>query len=204
MKKLTKIPSNWQTRKIGDVCDVVAGSTPSTSKPQFWGDEIVWVTPYDLSKISSRFISTSKKKITSVGLKSCSANLIPERSLVMSSRAPIGYFAINTVKLATNQGCKSFVCSNSVDVEFLYYYLSYYVYQIHKLGAGSTFSEVGKKALTDLPIRLPEVKEQKTIAEILSSVDSEIEKIEAIINKTEKLKSGLMQDLLSGRVRVPG
>lgn len=189
--------NNWQTRTINNFSKVVSGSTPRTSEPSYWNGEIGWVTPNDLSKLKNKYIERGERNITEIGLKNCSAELIPANSLIMSSRAPIGYFAISTKPVATNQGCKSFVTDNSVEIEFLYYALNHYINSIKRLGSGSTFAEVGKKQLESLSIQIPSKQTQLKIANILSSVDEAIQKTDQIIQKSEELKHGLMQQLFT-------
>ena len=115
----------------------------------------------------------------------------------MSSRAPIGYLAINRVPATTNQGCKSIVPNSSVITEYLYYYLTQNIDDVKRLGSGSTFAEVGKSAVESVEILLPPITEQKKIAEILSTADEEIRKTDEIISAAEKLKNGLMQELFT-------
>ena len=192
-----QIPAGWRTMKISDICQILSGSTPKTSEKDYWDGDIPWFTPLDLSKISSRYVEQSERQITQNGFKACSAQKIPPHSLIMSSRAPIGYFAINLEEATTNQGCKTFVCSKEMNVDFLYYYLNQYLNEIKRLGSGSTFAEVGKKQLEGLEVTLPTLPEQTKIATILSKVDEELEKVEQIIGQTERLKTGLMQKLLT-------
>lgn len=194
--------NNWKSVTIQDICRVASGSTPRTSEPTFWNGDIPWITPMDLSKLKSKHIERGSRSITKLGLKNCSAELIPPNSLIMSSRAPIGYFAINTKEATTNQGCKTFICGESVDVEFLYYYLNHHIDEIKRLGSGSTFSEVGKKHLEKLSILLPPLDEQKRIASILSSIDKEIRVTEEMVDKQHQLKNGLMQDIFNRKVEV--
>lgn len=189
--------NNWVITPINKFCKIVSGSTPKTSEPTYWGGDIAWVTPMDLSKLNNKYITNGARNITRSGLKSCSTELIPANSLVMSSRAPIGYFAINKSPVATNQGCKSFVCDDSIDIEFLYYALNQHIDSIKRLGSGSTFAEVGKKQIGSLIIQIPSKAIQQKIAAILSSVDEAIQKTDKIIQKSEELKNGLMNELLT-------
>lgn len=198
IKDLQKnIPKDWRRLKILDVASVYSGATPKTSDGTCWNGNISWVTPKDLSRLDSRFISNTERKITDRGLKSCSAVLIPPNSLVMSSRAPIGYLAINKIPVATNQGCKSMAPNKDVDVEYLYYYLDKNIDLVKRLGTGSTFAEVGRSAVESVEVLVPTLSEQKKIAEVLSSVDEEIKKVEEIISTSIRLKNGLVEKLFS-------
>ena len=189
---------NWKKAKLSDLCRVVSGGTPSTSDPRYWNGEIPWITPMDLSKHKTNYIKKGSRNISDLGLKNSTAELVPPKSLIMSSRAPIGYLVINAVQATTNQGCKSFVCGEKIDVEYLYYYLSYHMDDVKRLGSGSTFAEVGKKQLESLEVTYPEsLGEQRKIVEILSNTDCSIEKTDQIIQKSEELKNGLMSELLT-------
>jgi len=112
---------SWQEKMVSEIGEVVSGGTPSTQVEAFWNGEVNWITPTDLSKLNYPKIEGSKKKITKLGLSNSSANLIPAKSIVMSSRAPIGYFAIPSIEYSTNQGCKSIILNNDEDVIFHYY-----------------------------------------------------------------------------------
>jgi len=151
----------------------------------------------DLSKQGGKYIKKGSRSISKKGLAGSSAEKIPTDSIIMSSRAPIGYLAINKQIITTNQGCKSFVCGGEIDVEYLYYYLAHHMDEVKRLGSGSTFTEVGKKQLENLNIKYPSVSAQKKIASILSTTDGEIRKTDQIIQKTEVLKQGLMNELLT-------
>ena len=102
----------WETKRFDEFGTIFSGSTPSTAIRSFWDGEIVWVTPYDLSRINTPYLNDSAKRITEKGLQGCSATLLPPKSLVMSSRAPIGYVALPTVSFCTNQGCKTMKLKN--------------------------------------------------------------------------------------------
>ena len=150
-------------------------------------------------------MTTSNKKITQQGLKSCSAQVIPAGSIILSSRAPIGYVAIATIDCCTNQGCKSFNLKQSYDSEFIYYNLKFNVDKIKNLGEGTTFAEISKTALAKVQIAFLENREEQTqIAAILSTIDRAIEQTEAIIAKQQRIKTGLMQDLLTKGIDEDG
>ena len=132
-----------------------------------------------------------------------SAEIIPARSILMTSRATIGECAINEIVVTTNQGFKSFVPETSTDVEYLYYLLLIQKQRFISLSGGSTFLEIGKRQLTKYEVRLPVLKaEQQAIAGVLSDMDAEIEALQARRDKARQVKQGLMQVLLSGRMRL--
>lgn len=188
----------WITKRFDEIGTIFSGSTPSTSIHAFWNGEIVWVTPYDLSRLNSPYLSDSAKRITMKGLSGCSAHLLPAGSIVMSSRAPIGYVALPTVEFCTNQGCKSIQLKNNFTSEFTYYNILFNIDKVKNLGEGTTFAEISKTALSKIELDFPQSKpEQTKIAEILSTVDRAIEQTEALIAKQQRIKTGLMQDLLT-------
>ena len=113
MEKLFIMKTKYPTKKLGEVCEVVGGGTPSTFISEYWDGDIVWITPKDMGKLDSYEILGSNKKITEAGLKNSSAKMLPKGAVVLSSRAPIGYVAIAGVPLATNQGCRSFICDET-------------------------------------------------------------------------------------------
>lgn len=188
---------NWVKEPISKFGDVISGGTPSTTVDEFWDGDIVWITPADLSKTKFYPISDSAKKITLKGLNNSSANLIPRNSIAMSSRAPIGYFAIPTVNFATNQGCKSIKIFSNQEPLFHYYNFLFNVEVFKRRGEGTTFAEISKKEIEKLEFSYPPRPQQRRIAQILSTCDAVIEKTEAAIAKYQAIKQGLMHDLFT-------
>lgn len=190
--------SGWSNRALQEIGTIHSGATPSTTKPQYWNGEIAWVTPNDLSSLKTRDLFDTERKITKQGLSSCAAVLLPAGSLVLSSRAPIGYVAIPHVSYCTNQGCKSINLREEFDSDFVYYNVSFHIQEIKRLGEGTTFAEISKAALSKVELPFPDNKDEQTqIAAILVAVDKVIEQTEAIIAKQTRIKTGLMQDLLT-------
>ena len=192
------LPHGWTSRRFDQLGELCSGSTPSSSRTEFWDGATVWVTPTDLSRLNTPYLHDSAKHITERGLRNCSARLLPPGSIVLSSRAPIGYVAIPTVPFCTNQGCKSIALHNSYHSEFVYYAVTAAVPRLKRLGEGTTFAEISKSSLAKAEVVLPIDKaEQAKIAEVLSTVDRAIERTEALIAKQQRIKTGLMQDLLT-------
>ena len=164
---------SWPVATIGEVCEVVSGATPKTSKPEFWDGNVPWVTPKDLSELGQKHVSDTPRKITKAGLKGCAARMLPAQSVLFSSRAPIGLVAINTLPVCTNQGFKSLVPRfDFVSPDFLFWWLKTQEKNIQSKGRGATFKEVSKKIVEDLKIPLPPLDEQKRIAGILDAADA--------------------------------
>ena len=178
--------------KLGDIAKIYNGSTPSTSDNSNYDGEIVWATPKDLSDQNSKYFSQGARNITQMGFDSCSTQMIPANNILMSSRAPIGLFAINTVACCTNQGFKNIVLDKSIsDVDYMYYYLKYHVKEIEALGSGTTFKEVSKTAFEKYEISIPSLSVQQKIAAVLSSLDDKIALNKKINTKLEAMAKRL-------------
>jgi type I restriction enzyme S subunit len=168
---------SWITSKLGDIVTIISGTTPKSDNQSFWNGHHVWVTPTDLGKNNTYIIASSERKITDAGVNSCNLTLIPQGSVVMSSRAPIGHLAIAGCDLYTNQGCKSFVCSDAINNEFLFFMLKSLIPKLQESGSGSTFLEVSKTVLENFEIIHPVgLKEQCQIAARLKAQLAEVDK----------------------------
>lgn len=195
--------NEWKTLTVPEFSDVISGATPATNVREYWDGDIEWVTPVDLSKLPSRFINDTIRKISKKGLENSSVVLIPKYNIVMSSRAPIGYFAIPTKDFTTNQGCKSFKLRAGHDAEFHYYSFLFNIDYFKRYGSGSTFAEISKSDIEKLNFTIPtDFDEQRKIARILSIVDQVIERTEGTIAKYKAIKQGMMQDLFTRGIEV--
>lgn len=191
--------------KVKNISKVFSGATPSTNNPVFWNGDILWITPNDLSKLKTQYFTSTERMITEEGLDSCSTHLLPKGTLVMSSRAPIGYLAISESDFTTNQGCKSIVFYENYDSLFFYYNFQSHINKLKALGEGTTFAEISKNYLEEYEISFPESKsEQVKIASILSTTDKAISHTEDLIAKYQRIKTGLMQDLLTRGIDAKG
>jgi type I restriction enzyme S subunit len=161
---------------VEELFEVASGSTPSTSVESYWtanGNGIKWITPKDLSGLESSSIFTTERKITLEGLNSCSARLIPKGSIILSSRAPIGYVAVMKDEMACNQGCKALIPRKPKEVDPLYFYYLFLTKEkeLNNLGSGSTFKELSKTKLEEFSIEVHDIKEQQEIAHVLEQAD---------------------------------
>ena len=190
-------PDGWRALRLSDLATIVGGGTPSRSQPAYWGGDVPWVTPTDVTRLKGRVISETISTITDEGLANSSSVLLPPRSLLMTTRATIGACAINQVSMATNQGFQSLVPKEGARVEFLYYLIQHHKRRLERLAAGSTFLEVSKRAIRGFRVAVPPLPEQRKIAAILFSVDDAIEKTQAVIDQVQVVKRGLMQELLT-------
>ena len=181
MEELTKY-------KLGEIAKIYNGSTPSTLDASNYDGDIIWATPKDLSDQNSKYFSKGARNITQKGFDSCSTQMIPANNILMSSRAPIGLFAINTIDCCTNQGFKNIVLDKAIaDVDFMYYFLKYHVKEIEALGSGTTFREVSKTAFEKYEISIPSLPTQQKIASVLSKLDRKISVNREINRNLEEL-----------------
>ncbi len=198
-----EVPSEWSIKKIIEVAKVVSGGTPNTNKKEYWENgDIAWATPTDITNNKDKYIKETKLNITETGLNESSANLLPIGSILMTSRATIGERCMNLIPMATNQGFKSFVCKDVIYNEYLFYYIDVIKPKLRSLAGGSTFLEISKKDVEDIIIKIPPKLEQKKIVYILMNLDKVIKIDNLIKEKLYLLKKGLMQQLLTGRIRV--
>ena len=186
--------SNWKDCTLADLGEIVGGSTPSTKNESYYGGEIAWITPKDLSTFHGRFIKRGERNITRVGLNSCSARLMPQHSVLFTSRAPIGYVAIAQNEVCTNQGFKSIVPNADTDYLFLYYLLVHNRERIENMGSGTTFKEVSGSVMKNITVSVPtDIEEQREISRILGSLDDKIENNTAINHHLEQMAMAIFK-----------
>ena len=196
------IPQEWKVKQLALLGKIFSGGTPSTDKEEYWGGNIMWCTPSDITSLSSKYINNTKDRITAMGLKSSSAILLPINSIIVCTRATIGTAAITQVELSTNQGFKN-IKPEKCNTEWLYYSMILNQPKLQRLGCGSTFLEVSKRDFERLKLAVPPMEEQRKIVEILGVWDEAIEKQNLLIEKLELRKRALMQRLLTSKTRLP-
>ena len=186
---LWQIPKNWKWTQIKALGDVVGGGTPSTKELAYWGKDVNWISPSDLTCHSSKTISHGAKGLSKLGLEKSSAKVMLAGSILFSSRAPIGYVAISSERLATNQGFKNLVPTEGVFNEYVYYYLKGSKDLAEKHASGTTFLELSGRAFGLLPFPLPPINEQYRIVAKIEELFSELDKgIESLKTAREQLK----------------
>lgn len=201
-KRLPGFSGEWKKQKLGNICEIVNGGTPSTSVSEYWHGKILWCTPTDITSCRTKYIFDTESKITESGLKSSSATILPRGALLLCSRATMGEVRIAGKEICTNQGFKSLVVHEDISNEWLYYMLHNLKSKMLERAIGSTFLEISKKDLSELDVVVPELSEQQAIADVLSDMDSEIEQLEKKLAKYQQIKQGMMQELLTGRIRL--
>lgn len=192
---LYDIPSSWEWVRLKNLGYITSGGTPKTTEQSYWTNgEIVWITPSDMGKNKSKFLSESARKITKAGLSNSSAQLIPKHSIVYSSRAPIGHINIMECDYSTNQGCKS-VTPLIIDVTFLYYALIYMTPEIRKKASGTTFKEISGTVFSETLIPLPPLNEQVQIVKKIEQLLVKVKEYEVEYSNVTKLNAKFPKDL---------
>lgn len=182
----------WEENKLGDICEIIGGSTPKTKEPSNWDGEYYWVTPAELN--GSKYYGATKRTITKKGASGL--RLLPVGTVLLSSRAPIGKVAITTVPMYCNQGFKNIVCPNSLYNEFVYWYILYSVPQLESMGEGTTFKELSKGRLSTFKISYPSIEKQKEIASRFDAISERVKALQSNYNQTINLCNDLKQSLL--------
>ena len=150
---------------LKEISEIVCGGTPSTCNPTYWNGSILWVTPKDLSLLNgAKYIQTTAQTISQDGIKNSSAKIVPANSVILSTRAPVGYVGISKFPMATNQGIKSIVVNQELaDAEFIYYLLLTQTKNLELKASGSTFKELSTDSLKNYEIDLPSIDQQHSI-----------------------------------------
>ena len=176
------LPELWTFARLKHIGGIVGGGTPKTNISEYWDGNISWLTPADLSGYDSMYISTGSRTITDFGLKSSSAQMLPANSILYSSRAPIGYTAIATNPVCTNQGFKSVVPYDFSMSPYLYYCLRARTDNIIQRATGTTFKEISGSEMAETIIPIPPLNEQSKIIEKVTQLQEVISLIEKSLN----------------------
>lgn len=169
--------------KLGEICEIVSGSTPKTGIAEYWDGNLKWITPAEIDD-ESYIITDSARKLTELGVKKTGLSSFPSGTVILSSRAPIGKVAIAGCEMYCNQGFKNLICSDRINNRYLYWFLKGNTAYLNSLGRGATFKEISKKIVSDIEINVPEISQQ------LAAVDA-LERVSKIIrlrkNQLQKL-----------------
>jgi type I restriction enzyme, S subunit len=193
---------DWEEGILDDVISVKGGTTPSTKEPEYWDGDIYWTSPRDLSNHNSIFIFNTERKITKKGLTKIGSGLMPIGTVLLSSRAPIGYLAITVIPVDINQGYIAIVCNKIVSNYFMYLWCKTNMEDIKNAGNGSTFEEISKSNFRILKLSIPPEKKLKEFNGVVSPVFEKIRTNQKQIQSLEKLRDNLLPKLMSGEVRV--
>ena len=201
-KKVLNVPhlrfpefsGEWVTKSINDLAVVIGGGTPDTTVKSYWDGEIQWFTPSEIGK--NKYVDSSLRTITEVGLNNSSAKLLPPNTILLSSRATIGECSLSLRECATNQGFQCLV-SKKCNVDFLYYLIQTKKKDLIRKSCGSTFLEISANEVRKIQVSVPSDVEQQKIAELLSLIDERIATQNKIIEDLKKLKSAIRKKMFS-------
>ncbi|TXH84136.1 restriction endonuclease subunit S [Thauera aminoaromatica] len=198
------LPASWVWTTVADLGRVFSGGTPSTKEPSYWGSDIAWISPSDLTGYASKFIARGAKSISSKGLKNSSAVVMPAGSVHFSSRAPIGYVAIAANEVSTNQGFKSLTPAVGVFNEYIYYYFKSAKQLAESLATGTTFKEISGAAFSRMPVPLaPEREQQRIVAkleELFSELDKGVENLRTAQQQLKVYRQALLKHAFEGKL----
>lgn len=183
----------WEEKRLGEVCDIVGGGTPDTEKAEYWGGDVNWFTPSEIGE--TKYVVKSNRQISKLGLLKSSAKLLPQGTILLTSRATLGEMAIVKQECCTNQGFQSLIVKQECLNEFIYYYQPIIKRYCEKHASGSTFLEISKKEISGCKLGVPSLPEQRKIAECLSSLDDVINQIDAELSAWKEFKKGLLQQM---------
>jgi len=186
----------WSWKALGDLCEIVNGGTPDTSIDEFWGGDVVWLTPKDLGASETLFIGESARKLTVPGLQSVSTRIVPPMSVFLSTRAPIGHLGVSAVDACPGTGCKALLPNDQLDVLYLVFALKASIWRLRAHGRGVKFVEVGKRQLEKFEIPVPALSRQREIALILGSSVRAAEIARQQHSLTVQLENSLLRDLI--------
>ena len=193
----------WAIGTISDLGTVVGGSTPSKAKPEYYTESgIAWITPKDLSNNKSKFVSHGENDITELGLRNSSASIMPEGTVLFSSRAPIGYIAIAAGEVTTNQGFKSVVPKPEIGTPFVYFFLKNTLPVIEGMASGSTFKEVSGSTMKNVPAVIPDAETLAKFSDFCAPIFAQQRILEEQNQSLATLRDNLLPKLMSGEIGV--
>ena len=193
----------WTIGTISDLGTVVGGSTPSKAKSEYYTESgIAWITPKDLSVNKSKFISHGENDITELGLKNSSASIMPEGTVLFSSRAPIGYIAIAAGEVTTNQGFKSVIPKSEIGTPFVYFFLKHNLPVIEGMASGSTFKEVSGSTMKNIPAVIPDAETLARFNDFCAPIFAQQRILEEQSQSLTALRDNLLPKLMSGEIDV--
>jgi|LakMenEpi03Aug12_release.lakeMendotaPanAssembly.Ray.scaffolds.fasta_scaffold09840_11 type I restriction enzyme S subunit len=188
---------SWIETTLGDIAEVVGGGTPSTAVSEYWGGDIIWLTPTEITSQDGKVVNDSIRKISALGLKSSGARMLPKGSVILTSRASVGYVALAGAELCTNQGFQSLIPKGTVLANFLMFWIQQNRTEFESRSAGSTFKEISKSNVKSIKLSLPPLSEQKRIVHLISSVDFYIEALQQMVESVKETRKALLQELFT-------
>ena len=197
------VPEGWEQHTYGTVCQAIGGGTPSTSKPELWNDgDIPWYTPTDVTRNSCLALIDSGRKITEAGLRSSSAKMLPADTVLMTSRASVGFFGIIEEPSCTNQGFINILPNDPRSRMYLLFNLMHRVEEIRSYAGGSTYREISKSKFKALNVALPDSHLLREFEEQTSTMHSQVRTLHTMNQKLAQSRDLLLPRLMSGVVAV--
>jgi type I restriction enzyme, S subunit len=197
-----QIPSTWTLELIGEIADIVGGSTPSTSVPSYWGGPFGWVTPKDLAELANPVLLATNRTISEEGLSKISSGLLPVGTVLLSSRAPIGYLAVTLIPVAINQGFIALKARQGISNLFLFRWVEASLEEILARANGSTFLEISKTNFRPIPVVVPAARVMQTFDAIVRPLHERLVLCERQARMLAALRDALLPKLISGELRV--
>lgn len=200
---IENVNPTWKDGVLSDLGTVVAGGTPSKTKPEYYSEQgIAWITPKDLSLNKSKFISRGEIDISELGFSKSSATKMPTGTVLFSSRAPIGYIAIAANEVTTNQGFKSVVPNENVGTAFMYYLLKFLLPTIEGMASGSTFKEISGAGMKSVPVVIPDNETIEKFNAFCTPIFQLQEVLEAENSRLADIRDSLLPKLMSGQLDI--
>jgi type I restriction enzyme S subunit len=200
-RRLPGFSGEWEVKRIGELADMASGGTPSSSNPDFYDGDIPWVAISDMTK-GGKFISFTERNLSNEGISNCAAQMFPAGTVLYAMYASLGECSIASVPLSSSQAILGIRVKEKLSGEFLYYYLQSIKPKVKTLGQQGTQANLNKGMVQGFLLQLPPVTEQTAIAAVLSDMDAELEALESRLAKARQIKQGMMQELLTGRIRL--
>jgi type I restriction enzyme S subunit len=197
------IPQDWDVVLLDSVAKRGSGHTPDKAHPEYWGGRIKWVSLQDSDRLDRLYIYDTAAKITPAGIANSSAKMHPEGTVILSRDAGVGKSAILKDDMAVSQHFIAWMCKPALSNHFLYYWLQSSKSEFERIAMGNTIKTIGLPYFRQLIVPLPTKTEQEAIADALSDADALIESLEQLLTKKRQIKQGAMQELLTGRRRLP-
>ena len=191
-------PKNWPRLRLDKICQVISGATPRTDRAEYWGGDIAWVTPKDLSALDDWILERTERTLSREGLASCSTTVMQSGAVLLSSRAPIGLVVVSGVPVCTNQGLKSFVCGPMIDPWYLFAWCKIRTKYLQSLGYGATFKEVSKRTIEAIEIPVPPLPLQQRFGQSLRQVRNVRQMARKSNHGINDLFEGLLHRAFSG------
>jgi type I restriction enzyme S subunit len=201
--ELGEIPKGWEVMPVGEALKAVGGGTPSTGNPTFWdAGEFNWATPRDFSNLSEPILIRTDRKITKTGVEQISSGLLPLGTVLMSSRAPVGYLALNAIPVAVNQGFIAMICDGPVSNYYALNWCQYNMEEIQQRASGTTFAEISKAAFRPIPMIIPADTIMRRFTEVVDPLYNSITERLKETRTLAALRDVLLPKLLSGEIKV--